>query len=44
VLLLAFLLGDAVQADNHRGLDLKSLAVGLGVIFVGNVILAVAVI
>lgn len=44
VLLVAILLGDAVQADHHRGLTLKSLAVGLGVILVGNAILAVAVV
>jgi hypothetical protein len=43
VLLLAILLGDAVEADQHRGLDVKSMAVGLGVILAGNAILAVAV-
>jgi drug/metabolite transporter (DMT)-like permease len=44
VFLLAIVLGDAVQTDNHHGLGLKSLAVGLGVILVGNAILAVAVV
>jgi hypothetical protein len=30
VFLLALLLGDAVEADHHRGLDFRSLGVGLG--------------
>ena len=42
--LLAIVLGDAVQTDNHHGLDLKRFAVGLVVILVGNAILAVAVV
>ena len=44
VFLLAILLGDAVEDDHHRGLDFKSLAVGLAVILVGNAILAGAVV
>jgi drug/metabolite transporter (DMT)-like permease len=44
VFLLASLLGDAVQADHHRGLDLKSFAVGVVVILVGNAIVAVMVV
>jgi drug/metabolite transporter (DMT)-like permease len=44
VFLLAILLGDAVEDDHHRGLDFKSLAVGLVVILVGNAILAGAVV
>jgi len=42
--LLAIVLGDAVQTDNHHGLDLKRFAVGLVVILVGSAILAVAVV
>jgi hypothetical protein len=43
VFLLAILLGGAVGED-HRGLDFKSLAVGVVVILVGHAILAVAVV
>jgi drug/metabolite transporter (DMT)-like permease len=44
VFLLAILLGNAVEDDHHRGLDFKSLAVGVVVILVGHAILAVAVV
>jgi hypothetical protein len=44
VFLLAILLGDAVEDDHHRGLDFRSLAVGVVVILVGHAVLAVAVV
>jgi drug/metabolite transporter (DMT)-like permease len=44
VFLLAMLLGNAVEDDHYRGLDFKSLAVGLVVILVGNAILAGALV